>query len=120
VKTRIVVVTVSLLVLALAGWYVVRFWEIEAPQAEAYEISGDRQLTVYFCGSTADTIVWKIASEDAHGVLVGARMSRNRELFANGVTVTMSVELTAPLGDRVVRTESGKVLGRGKGFLCPG
>jgi hypothetical protein len=111
----------SLLGLALvASVAVARFWEIQTPSPEAYDVSGDRELAVFFCGSTADSLIWTVLREDVRDVVVGARMARNREVFANGTAQTITVELSAPLGNRMVKSESGVVLPRGKGFLCPG
>jgi hypothetical protein len=90
-------------------------------QPEAFELSTDaRQITVAYCGSTADRIAAQSVREDDHAVTVSVRMRRERDVFQNGSVVTVTFPLRAPLGSRVVQDEGGTAIPSGRQYLCPG
>lgn len=90
------------------------------PRPEAYEVSGDsRQVTVAFCGGNGETVSAQDLREEGQDVVVGIRL-RRYEGFQQGGVHRVTFTLRAPLGDRVVRGESGTAVLRTSQFVCPG
>jgi hypothetical protein len=88
---------------------------------EAFELSTDaRQITVAYCGSTADQIAAQTVREDDHAVTVSVRMRQERNVFQNGTAVKVTFPLNAPLGSRIVQDEGGTAIVSGRQYLCPG
>jgi hypothetical protein len=88
---------------------------------ETFELSADaREITVAYCGSTADRIATQSVREDDHAVTLSVRMRRERDVFQNGTAVKVTFPLKAPLGGRVVQDEAGAAIPAGRQYLCPG
>ncbi len=88
---------------------------------EAFELSADaRQITVAYCGSTADRIAAQSVREDDHAVTVSVRMRRERDVFQNGTAVKVTFPLKASLSSRIVQDEAGTGIPSGRQYLCPG
>jgi hypothetical protein len=88
---------------------------------ETFELSADaREITVAYCGSTADRIATQSVREDDHAVTVGVRMRRERDVFQNGTAVKVTFPLRAPLGSRMVQDDGGTPIASGRQYICPG
>jgi hypothetical protein len=88
---------------------------------ETFELSADaREITVAYCGSTADRIAVQSVREDDHAVIVSIRMRQGRDVFQNGTAVKVTFRLKAPLGSRIVQDEAGTAIPSGRQYLCPG
>jgi hypothetical protein len=88
---------------------------------ETFELSADaREITVAYCGSTADRIATQSVREDDQAVTVSVRMRRERDVFQNGSAVKVTFPLTAPLGGRVVQDEAGAAIPSRRPYVCPG
>ena len=90
-------------------------------QPEAFELSADgREVTVAYCGTTADRIAGQSVREDDRAVTVGVRLRRERNVFQNGTAVKVTFPLKASLGSRIVQDEAGTAIPSGRQYLCPG
>jgi hypothetical protein len=107
-------------VVAIALYLFVR--DIYVPEALAsYDLSSDsREVTVAFCGSTNESVVFQRAREDEQSVVIDLRLWADRNVFHNGTAHRVTVSLAKPLGDRVVTDANGHLVPRGAQFLCPG
>jgi hypothetical protein len=92
------------------------------PEALAsYDLSSDsREVTVAFCGSTNESVIFQRAREDDQSVVIDLRLWAARNVFYNGTAHRVTVALAKPLGDRVVTDAKGHLVPRGAQFLCPG
>jgi hypothetical protein len=92
------------------------------PEALAsYDLSSDsREVTVAFCGSTNESVIFQRAREEDHSVVIDLRLWVARNVFYNGTAHRVTVPLAKPLGDRVVTDANGHLVPRGAQFLCPG
>ena len=89
------------------------------PPPAGYSVSdNDREITVGFCGTTADTIEGRTFGEDDRSVTVGVRL-RAHSGFANGTAHKVTFVLREPIADRVVRDVGGTAVPRGS-YVCPG
>jgi hypothetical protein len=107
-------------VVAIAAYMFAR--DTYIPQAlESYELSADsREVTVAFCGSTNETVIFQRAREDGQSVVIDLRLWAARNVFYNGTAHRVTFALEKPLGGRVVTDASGHAVRRGAEFLCPG
>jgi hypothetical protein len=111
---------VGAILLAIGLYGVVRGTYV--PQTlESYDLSADsRNVTVAFCGSTNETVIFQRAREDDRNVVIDLRLWADRNVFYNGTVHRVTFTLTTPLGDRVVTDATGRTVPRGGQFLCPG
>jgi len=97
------------------------FWDTYTPRPQAYEVSADgRQITVAFCGRTAETVSAQSLREDEQNVVVDIRLRMHRDVFQHGGAHKVTFALRGPLRDRIVRDGSGNAVPPGSQFLCPG
>ena len=114
----VVALLVSVVVLAVAVWLSAR--DTYTPRLEAYEVSADSgQITVAFCGTTAETVAAQSLRKDDINVVVEIRVRMERGFF-NGTVHKATFALRTPLGNRIVRDASGNPLPHGSQFVCPG
>jgi hypothetical protein len=123
-RAAIIAVAIAGVVLTAVVFYVA-VWEPNNEtytlRPETFELSADaREITVAYCGSTADRITTQSVREDDHAVTVSVRMRRERDVFQNGTAVKVTFPLKAPLGGRVVQDEAGAAIPSGRQYLCPG
>jgi|SRR6478672_9955162 len=123
-RTAIIAVAIAGVILTAVVFYA-SVWgpnnETYALRPETFELSADaREITVAFCGSTADRIATQSLREDDHAVTVSVRMRREPDVFQNGTAVKVTYSLNAPLGGRVVQDEAGAAIPSGRQYLCPG
>jgi hypothetical protein len=91
------------------------------PRPETFELSADgREVTIAYCGLTADTVVTRNVHEDDRTVVATVRFRRRREEFQNGTVVKVTFALKAPLGSRTVQDDAGTAISSGRQYLCPG
>jgi hypothetical protein len=117
------VLAVALLILAIVvlGIVLGSAWDTYAPRAEGYELSANsREVTVAFCGGTADTVDARTLREDERRVVVGIRLRMHRDQFEYGTVHRITFPLRTELGGRVVQDEGGLPVPQGSQFLCPG
>jgi hypothetical protein len=113
------VVIVGIVVLGLA-WYG-SVWDAYTPRAEGYELSANsREITVGFCGGTADTLDGRTLREDERRVVVGIRLRVRRDQFEHGTVHRIVFPLRTELTGRVAQDEGGNVVPQSSQFLCPG
>ena len=107
-------------VVAIAVYMFVR--DTYVPQAlESYDLSADsREVTVEFCGSTNETVIFQRAREDDQTVFIDLRLWAARNVFYNGTAHRVTFTLAKPLGERVVTDANSHPIPRGAQFLCPG
>lgn len=95
--------------------------DMYTPRPEAFELlANDREITVAYCGSTADTIAAQSVREGAEAVVVSVRLHQKRDMFQNGTVVKVTFQLKAPLGGRTVEDDAGAPIPSGLQYLCPG
>jgi hypothetical protein len=88
---------------------------------ESYDVSTDeREVTVAFCGSTNERVIFPRAREEDRSVVVDVRVWIARNYFHNGTVHRVTFELAAPLGERAVRDATRRAIPRRAQFLCPG
>jgi hypothetical protein len=116
---RIAVVIAGVVVLGLALFASV--WDTYEPRAEGYELSANaREITVAFCGGTAETLDARTLREDERSVVVGIRLRVHRDQFGHGTVHRINFPLMTELGSRVVRDQRGNAVSQSQQFLCPG
>jgi len=107
-------------VVAIALYLFVR--DTYVPEALAsYDLSSDsREVTVAFCGSTNESVIFQRAREDDQSVVVDLRLWADRNVFYHGTAHRATFTLAKPLGDRMVTDASGHAVPLRAQFLCPG
>ena len=114
----VALVTVAIVAL---GIVLASTWDTYAPRAEGYELSANsREITVAFCGGTADTVDARTLREDERMVVVGIRLRMHRDQFEHGTVHRIVFPLKTELGGRVVQDEGGIAVPQSSQFLCPG
>ena len=119
-RTLIALGIAGVAVIASALYVFVR--DTYVPQTLAsYDLSPDsRGVTVAFCGSTNETVIYQRAREDDQSVVIELLLWADRNVFYNGTAHRVVFTLAQPLGDRVVTDATGHAIPRGAQFLCPG
>jgi hypothetical protein len=119
VITPLGVIVAAIVVAAVVSWYQK---DVFSPALAGYESSEDaRQLTVFFCDATSDSLAdASLLLQDDYSVVVRVRLRPHREVFSNGAPGRVTLTLDQALGGRIVRDEKGNVVPAGRGFLCPG
>jgi hypothetical protein len=113
------VVTVGIVVLGFALYGSV--WDTYTPRAEGYDLSANsREITVAFCGGTADSVDSRTFREDERRVVVGIRLRMHRDQFEHGTVHRVVFPLRTELDGRVVQDEGGNPVPQSSPFLCPG
>jgi hypothetical protein len=121
VTRRRVLIALAIGVVAVAIALYMFLRDTYVPEALAsYDLSSDsREVTVAFCGSTNETVIFQRAREDDGSVVIDLRLWVARNVFFNGTAHRVTFTLAKPLGDRVVTDGSGRAVPRGAQFLCP-
>jgi len=117
------VLALALVIVAIVALRIVvaSTWDTYAPRAEGYERSANsREITVAFCGGTADTVDARTLREDERTVVVGIRLRMHRDQFEHGTVHRIVFPLTTELGERVVHDEQRSAVPQSSQFLCPG